>query len=119
VDFRDRVNNLLKSATKAFGELVEYYPSIGGTYEIRAIFDNEYEAMDSESEQLISSNLPVLGVNLNDLDFEIKVGDTVLVRNLIFKIYDVREDGQGGARLYIHRANHDQKVVKKKGSTSP
>lgn len=118
-DFRDRVNNVLKKCTNAFGEVVTYYPRTGGSYNLRGIFDNEYESIDPETEQVISSNQSILGVNLNDLRFELKINDMIKIRNLMYKVVEVREDGQGGASLLIHQCEHEKKVVKKKGSRSP
>ena len=43
VDFRDRVNSVLKACTKNFGEKVLYYPpDRSGSFEITGIFDNDY-----------------------------------------------------------------------------
>jgi len=118
IDFRDRVNRVLNLSKKEFGEDCTLYPEKGGTHKIRGIFDNEYEAIDPDTEQVISANQPVLGVNLFDFSFEIMVGDKIKIRNLLYKIYDKREDGQGGASLILHRCDHGQKVFKKKGDRS-
>lgn len=118
-DFRDRVDRVLKHCTNTFGEVVTYYPKRGGSYKIEGIFDNDFETVDPETEQLVSSNLSMLGVNLNDLNFEMKINDMVQVRNLRYKIMEVREDGQGGASLILHKCEHDKKVYKRKGSRSP
>ena len=117
-DFRERVNNILCHSNKAFGECIQYYPKTGGTYSIQGIFNNEHEAIDPETEQLVSSQQPVLGVNLNDLDFEMKVSDQVKIRNLMFRVIEVREDGQGGAQLLLHKCEHEKKIYKKKNSRS-
>jgi hypothetical protein len=114
IDFRDRVNKLLKTATKVFGEEIILMPKKGGQYKIKGIFDNEYQAIDPDTEEIISSNQPVLGVNLHELKIEPQNGDLIRIRNLIYKIIDVREDGQGGASLFLHREKHGEKVRKKK-----
>lgn len=118
VDFRDRVDRVLQKCTRILGESVTYYPKRGGSYCINGVFDNEYETVDPETEQVISSNSPVLGVNLNDLKFEMKIEDQVKVRNLMYKVVEVREDGQGGASLFLHKCEHEKKVYKKKNSRS-
>lgn len=117
-DFRDRVKNILRHCTNSFGEQVTYYPRKGGSYKIDGIFDNDFETVDPETEQLVSSNLSMLGVNLNDLNFEMRINDQVQVRNLRYKVVEVREDGQGGASLILHKCEHDKKVYKKKGARS-
>lgn len=119
VDFRDRVNRVLKSCTNTFGESCLYYPpDRNGSYTLQGIFDNDYQAIDPDTEQVISANQPVLGVNLFDLSFEIKKNGKIKLRNILYKIYEVREDGQGGASLLMHKCDHGQKVFKKKNSRS-
>ena len=118
-DFRDRVDKILNASKSAFGESATLFPLSGGEYPIEGIFDNEYQAVDPDTEQVISGNHPVFGINLFDFDFEIKNKDKLKIRNLFYTIYDVREDGQGGASLLIHRCDHEQKVYKKKGATTP
>ena len=117
-DFRERVNKVLNHCKKNFGEDCILYPKDGGSFPIVGIFDHDYEGVDPDTEQVISANQPVLGINLNDTDFEILIGDKVKIRNLLYKIYDKREDGQGGASLLLHRCDHGQKVFKKKDSTT-
>lgn len=113
-DFRDRVDKLLATATKTFGEDVLLMPKSGGNYFIKGIFDNEYEAIDPDTEQVISSNQPVLGINLHSLSTTPLTGDKIKIRNLTYRIYDVREDGQGGANLFLHKEDHGKRVRKKK-----
>ena len=119
MDFRNRVDRVLQKCTKVFGEKVIYYPQKGGSYSLTGIFDNEYETVDPETEQLISSTQPMLGVNLNDLSFEMRIDDMIKIRNLLYKIIEIREDGQGGASLLLHKCKHEKKVYKKKDSRSP
>ena len=113
IDFRDRVKKILKSCTSVFGEDVILMPKNGGLYNIRGIFDNEWEAVDADTEQVTSSNEPVLGINLHKIQITPRQGDKVKIRNLTYGIIDVREDGQGGASLFLHKEDHGQRVKKK------
>ncbi len=113
VDFRSHVDRILKVAVDKFGECVTFYPHSGGVYEVKAIFDNEYRTLDPDTEQVISVNQPQLGVNLNDLNFKMAVGeegDEVEVRGLRFRVWDKREDGQGGATLMLHKVNRRDRL---------
>jgi hypothetical protein len=110
VDFRDRVDRILKSSTKTFGEQVTYYPKVGGVVQIQAIFDHDYQAIDPNTEQVISANQPALGVNLNDIKFSPAQGDQVKIRNVTYRVVDAREDGQGGATLLLNRLDERKKV---------
>lgn len=111
MDFRNLVDDVLNACTDAFGEEVTFYP-LGrtGVYKVRAIFDNEFVEVDPDTEEVVSSNRPALGVNLNDIKFEIKQNDQVEVRGQRFAIFDKQEDGQGGAVLLLHRVNAKKKT---------
>ena len=104
-NFRAKVDRVLTHGMKTFGETVTFYPKSGGAYKVEAVFDNNYEAIDPDTEQVISANQPALGVNLNDVDFEMKRGDEVQVRETRYNVIDKREDGQGGALLLLHKIN--------------
>lgn len=110
-NFRAHVDRILTVATDTFGEDVEFRPKAGGSYTVRAIFDNEYQALDPSTEQLISVNKPILGININDLEFDLKTEDLVIVREITYKIEDKREDGQGGARLFLHKVNANERIA--------
>jgi hypothetical protein len=114
IDFRDRVSRVLNHCKREFGEACTLYPLAGGEFPIRGIFDNEFRLVDPDTEQVVSANTPMLGVNLFDFDFDIKIKDKLLIRNVSYKIIDIREDGQGGASLFLHRLDHEKKVDKKK-----
>ncbi len=114
VDFRDRVDKILNAATRNFGEDVVWMPTNGGRYVIKGIFDHEYEAIDPDTEQVISSQIPALGVNLHSLNGRVKEGDRFKIRNLNYKAYEIREDGQGGATVFLHKEDHVKRIRKKK-----
>lgn len=101
--FKDQVNGLLSVATSVFGESVEYWPLEGGRYVITAIFDREYEAIDPDTQVVVSSSAPRIGINLNELNIKPDKGDKVLIQGEIFTVYDSQEDGQGGATLFLHK----------------
>lgn len=110
-DFREKVNRVLTHGMETFGETVTFYPKSGGVYQVKAVFDNAYEAIDPDTEQLISANQPTLGVNLNEIEFEMRQGDQVQVRDTRYQITDKREDGQGGALLLLHKVNASSKTA--------
>jgi len=104
-DFRGKVDRVLNHGMKTFGETVTFYPKAGGIHKIEAVFDNNYQAIDPDTEQVISANQPTLGINLNDVKFDIKRGDQVQVRDTRYEVNDKREDGQGGALLLLHKTD--------------
>jgi len=110
VDFRQYTKRILGHATRVFGETVKVYPKKGGVYKINAIFDNEYQSVDPETEKVLSVNQPALGINLNDLPVEIKQHDEVEIRGIRFKVIDKQEDGQGGATLMLHKVRQSDQI---------
>jgi len=110
MDFRERVDKILTKSVQVFGEEVTFYPRAGGVYKVRAIFDNDYFGLDVQTEKVVSVNQPNLGYNINDLPIDIMVEDAVLIRDIKYKIQDKREDGQGGARLMLHRMKSSDRI---------
>lgn len=114
MDFRKLVDKVLNKCTETFGEEIIIYPRAGGIYKVRGIFDNDFQVIDANLEQVVSGNQPAIGLNLNDVPIEIKKGDEVEVRTVRYKIQEKKEDGQGGATFLIHAmkvvdANKDTK----------
>lgn len=110
-DFRKRVDDMLKVQTRVFGEQVVYYPSSGGVFKINGIFDNAYQAVDPDTEEVISANQSVLGINLNDIkDNEISKDDKFKIRNMEYRVIDSQEDGQGGSMILLQKVRNDEKV---------
>jgi len=107
-DFKGKVNRLLSVAIPTFGEQVEYRPTRGGRYSMQAVFDDEYRSVDPDSQTVVSTNLPRIGVNLADLPWPPDKGDLIYIRGETFKLYDSQEDGQGGATLFMHKLQEDE-----------
>jgi len=108
MSFKAKYENALSVLTAGLGEQVEYRPSSGGRYNLNAVFDTEYTALDPDTEQVISTNLPRIGVKLKDLASEPLKGDKVYIEGREFEIYDSQEDGQGGATLFLHKVGEDE-----------
>jgi hypothetical protein len=115
MNFNKLVDGILTKSVQTFGEEVIFYPKAGGVFKVRAIFDNDYQVVDVNGEQSISDNQPALGINLNDIKFDLKKNDEVEIRSVRFKVQEKKEDGRGGATLLLHvmkviDANKDTKV---------
>lgn len=93
-----------------FGEEIKVFPQKGGVYKIRGIFDNEYQSVDPNTEQVISANQPALGINLNDVAVDIRANDIIELRGMKFRVIDKREDGQGGATLHLHKVKLSERI---------
>lgn len=106
--FKDKVHRMLGHLIPAFGESVRYEPIDGGRYPILGVFDREFELIDPQTENVIASNRPALGIRLADLPQSPKEGDLVYIdaTRECFRVTDSQEDGQGGATLIMHKVEN-------------
>lgn len=88
------------------GEIV-YEPKAGGSFEIRGVFDDRGEEIDPDTEQLVSTNIYTLGVKLDDLPFTPDKGDSVTIKNQLYRVINALEDGVPGVStvLVLHRVD--------------
>lgn len=100
----------MSAGVRTFGETVEFYPSVGGIFTVRAIFNNSYRNIDPSTQQVVEVNQPNLGANLNDIKFDIKIGDQAVVRGVKYRIESKEEDGQGGVTLFLHKASLNERI---------
>ena len=110
MNFRNHVDRLLDDALGVFGEEMTLCPldSTQENYKIRGVFDSDYQAIDVDTQEVISANQSTIGVNLNRVNGnKIKKGDVFKLRNTSYKAIDSREDGQGGATVIVQKVNCD------------
>lgn len=104
--FDKLVCGILDCAVDVFGFDVTYMPVAGGSFTIRAIFDNNFQQVDPDTETVIASNIPRLNLKLKDLK---DVGvvpckkDRVDVKGTLYQVVDSQEDGQGASELWLHK----------------
>jgi hypothetical protein len=110
MSFRDHADRILGAAQRIFGEEVTFYPKTGGVLKVLGVFDNEYQVVDPETEQVISANQPGLGVNLNDFEADPKKEDEFEIRGTRYRVTEKREDGQGGAVLLLNKVKASDRV---------
>lgn len=101
--FKRLVDGVLRTTINVFGEDVLYQPIDGGDYRLKAVFDRNFQQVDPDTEVVIGSNIPALGVNLNEMKDRPKQGDRVVIGDEIFRVSDSQEDGQGGASLILQK----------------
>lgn len=102
-DFRDLANGIWDCAKDAFGIDVTYKPKAGGTFKIRGIFDNAFEQVDPDTEQVVAMNQPILGIKNADMPFKISKGDIVIIEKTTYRVVDSQEDGVAGSSLLLHK----------------
>ena len=89
-----------------FGETqtVEYRPITGAPYDIVAVYNDRHQQIDPDTERLVSSNQPTLGVKLSDLTAVPVKGDKVFItkRAKEYIVHDSQEDGEGWSELFLY-----------------
>lgn len=109
MEFKNKVQRVLGHVTQHLGQDATYYPCKGESLTVRVVFDNDYEIVDPNTEAVISSNAPIILVRLSDFPAEISENEIFQMSleiggpNLKYKVWSVQEDGQGGARVTLHR----------------
>lgn len=87
----------------SFGEDIVYRPKNQAAVNMTGIFDELYEAVDPNTNAIVTSRQPILGIRDSDLGKTPRQDDQVFVRGILYRVKEVESDGQGGSRLYLHR----------------
>ncbi|WAP69044.1 hypothetical protein OH818_01530 [Jiella pelagia] len=80
-----------------------YYPLEGASFTVRGVFNTVFQQVDPDTGAIVGSNQPNLGVRLTDFDKAPASGDKMEIRGKSYVVVDTQEDGEGGARLILHR----------------
>jgi len=104
-DFDTLTDDLIELCKSTFGENVRFEPKAGGSFEVRVIFDNRFEQVDPQTEVVVASNQPVVGVKLSDFEElvnRIEKRDVFVIREQTYEVVEVQEDTQGHAKVLLH-----------------
>lgn len=105
------VDRAMQSCTRVFGENRDadgrpqvLYLHLGETlpYRIDGIFEATTERIDLETGATVLSNEPRISVALSALQSTPKVGDTLTIRDIAYRVIEPTFDGQGTATLRLH-----------------
>lgn len=107
MSWEDKTETLLSKCMSTFGVgedgCFDYFPKSGGVgFKVPGIFDKAYQAVDPNTQTVVSSLIPNLGIKLSDLPTAPVKGDQVVVEGVRYKINEVQKDVHGGARLFLH-----------------
>jgi hypothetical protein len=104
MNFKDLVDDMLGVLTETFGEAVYYQHKKlkAQPYKITAVFDEMWEFTDPQTQAVVSTNAPRLGIRMSDLRVTPEQDDKVIIGKRHFLVKDSLEDGQGGAYLMLH-----------------
>lgn len=95
---------------KAMKTGVTYSKVVNSEENLRGVFDSKYQIVDPETEEIISTNKPGVGVNLNDFEVIPVQGDEFFIQGIWFRVTDKQEDGQGGAVLLLNKVNASDRI---------
>jgi len=79
-----------------------YRPSVGVSYPIKGVFDENYQLVEGVGEMKISTTKIVLGVKREDLAQDPAEGDGVTVRAVQYEIIESQPDGEGWFLLILN-----------------
>jgi len=102
-DFEELDCSIMKVAKECLGEKIKYFPKVGCPLEFRGIFDNNFEQVDPDTEIVIASNQPVLGIKKKDLPLPAEKGDKVFIKDIEYRVEDAQEDGPAAVVLFLKR----------------
>lgn len=97
----DETKSLVTDAMQAiFAEPVIYKQTGQPATHIQAIFTERFQLVEVSAETAIQSAAPVFDIQLVDLDFKPKQGDTITRDNDdAYEVIRIEPDGEGGAKL--------------------
>ena len=73
------------------------------SWSVQGIFQESHIAVDPDTGLPVSTQQPVVGLNLRDLPTKPKAGDFVTARGLDYRIRDVQPDGHTGLTVLLQR----------------
>lgn len=93
-----------RAVQTVFGEVAVYRSALDVTISLpRAVFSNEYSSIDGD-ESGVPTSLPALWVRLDDLPVDPLSDDgEVTVAGFVYRVIDVKPDGEGGAWLVLQK----------------
>ncbi len=97
-DWTSLLDGLNTTVLGAFGREVAYTATTGDTVSISAVVETA-----KETEDATPGVYAVLFLRLGDLPWPPKRGDTVVIDNTFYKVFDIEADGGGGAVLRLRQ----------------
>lgn len=108
IGFDELTDCIADAATCTFGESITYRPQSGGSVDLTGIFNQIHETVDPDTERVVATNQPTLGLRVSDLTFTPEKYDIVIVRNKEYRVVDSQEDGEAMINLFLHKVNSNE-----------
>ena len=104
-DFKDGLDSDLSNVffnKDEFAEEITYNPFGGSPYTVNAIFDDEFESVDPESDASILSTQPAILIKTADIIGGPNPKDKVTIRGTTYQFITDEQNGVGVTRLQLH-----------------
>jgi len=103
MSFLAKASRMLGTLKRRLGEEMLYRHNSGGSVTICAVWNREHEIVDADTETVVSTNNPHIGVQLSDLLMPPVEDDEVVFCGITYRVVDVEEDGQGAAQIQLFK----------------
>lgn len=100
----DLANRALTAVVGVMGEPVTYTRG-QSTTQVDGVFQDSHVALDPETGVQVRSRQPVVLLKRDELPWDPKQGDTVVVRSATYRVRDAQPDGHTGWLLMLHKTN--------------
>lgn len=105
MSWTELADEVLKASVETFGVAATFMPAAGAAFALIGVYDEPHFEV-TQQDVAISSSQPSFGVRLADFPPGVAPAqdDRLTIGAEQFRVVDVERDGQGGARLILHRA---------------
>lgn len=93
------------AAKVTFGEDVVYSPNEGEDVAAVGVFSKVYELVDPDTENLVSSDQPTLGIKDSDFPKVVEKNEVFTIREKVYRVRDSQADGEGWTRLFLYEVS--------------
>lgn len=93
------------AAKVTFGEDVIYTPTEGDAVNVIGVFSKVYEIVDPDTENLVSSDQPTLGIKNSDFPKVVEKGELFTIRENTYRVKDSQADGEGWTQLFLYEVS--------------
>ena len=102
MNWQNLTENLAHAEISVFGEDITYQAG-NASFSIKGIFNLNSVDVDQDTGFAVLGNQPNLGIRNSDLNFTIKIGDTVTIRNVSYTIKNIDRDGESMTHLQLYK----------------
>lgn len=97
-------DRMLRTTLSVFGSAITYTRGATSVPISKAVFDENYQAVDPDTGAIITSASPMLGVRLADLPGgQAQNGDTVTRKGITYRVIEQQPDSEGHSKLILHK----------------